>query len=122
MDRAGGALVEATPEACRAKMEVYAADPKFFGVAKHNESKGGAEPLPDLRSDLEGYTMVEGFKVCGAVAVMRWRKGRPPSLVHPARPLTPCRGCCNRSRTRATGSCLGSLLGGLGGSWGSPQS
>jgi hypothetical protein len=52
----GGALLEATPEAARAKMAAYAADPQNFGRAV-----AGAE-LPDLTADLERYQMIEGFQ------------------------------------------------------------
>ena len=55
----GGALLEATPDAVRAKMQVYAANPQEFGrpVAMATD-----ETLPDLKADLAGYRMIEGYQ------------------------------------------------------------
>jgi len=50
----GGAVVEATPEKARARMEEYAADPQNFGRA--------ADELPDLAADFSRYTMIEGYQ------------------------------------------------------------
>jgi redox-sensitive bicupin YhaK (pirin superfamily) len=57
----GGALLEATEDAVRAKMEVYASDPQGFGreICSAPAAAGG---LPDLSSDLAQYKMVEGFQ------------------------------------------------------------
>ena len=52
----GGALLEATPEAARAKMSAYAADPQNFG---RSVARG---ELPDLSRDFLEYTMVEGYQ------------------------------------------------------------
>ena len=54
----GGALLEATAEAARAKMAVYAADPQGFGRSQ----VAAKEAVPDLAADLAGYAMVEGFQ------------------------------------------------------------
>ena len=61
----GGALLEATPEAVRAKMEMYAADPTNFGrttPAAAAATPPADEQLPDLSADLEGYKLIAGFQ------------------------------------------------------------
>lgn len=71
----GGALLEATPEAVRAKMQVYAADPQNFGRLPE------AAALADLSADLKGYEMIEGFQDNGddlmPGAKARWTIAEP---------------------------------------------